>query len=127
MKKLLPLLLSDKRMSTLKLLFLALIIQTLQPAMANEKAPAEKGAKQELCKKTMKLKGAPNLMESVAHMRAIIIWSENVSKKYNGDYAQWHNAQNKSVKCKKSPGSAYYYCDLTATPCLSKTTENSSP
>lgn len=127
MKNMLPLFLTKNTWFTLNLLFAILIIQSFQPALANNKDSSEKGAQKELCKKPIKLKGAPNLMKSMAQMRAIIIWSEKVTNQYDDDYAQWHNAQNKSVNCKKSHGSAYFYCDLTATPCLSLATENASP
>lgn len=73
-----------------------------------------------VCKEPIKLKGIPNRLEPIANMRIIIQWSENVRKKIDDDHAQWHNAKNKSVKCKKEINSSYYYCELVATPCVRK-------
>ena len=84
-------------------------------------AATDKTIKTELvCKKKIKLIGFPNILQSIAHMRTIIQWTEKVKKEYNEDFAGWHNAKAKSVSCKKENKSQYFTCTLSAIPCAHK-------
>lgn len=105
-----------------KLTFFLLICSLgLFPAHSIAGTQSKKTIETELvCKDKIKLIGFPNILESIAHMRTIIQWSNRVKKKYDEDFAQWHNAQSKSVKCKKEGSSQYFTCSLTAIPCAHK-------
>ncbi len=93
-------------------------------AQASAETQSEKTIETELvCKDKIKLTGFPNILESIANMRTIIQWSEQVKKKFNEDFAQWHNAKSKSIKCTKPGSSQYYICTLTAIPCAHKKIE----
>ena len=70
------------------------------------------------CKKPVKARGPGNTLASVAELKAIIIWSDKVSKAHDSEHANWHNAKSKSLKCKKQTNSNYFYCELKATPCI---------
>ncbi len=102
--------------------FLLLICSLgLFPAQSSAKTQSKKTIETELvCKDKIKLIGFPNILESIAHMRTIIQWSDRVKKKYEEEFAHWHNAQSKSVKCKKEGSSQYFTCTLTAIPCAHK-------
>lgn len=105
-----------------KLTFLLLICSFgLFPAQTSAGTQSKKTIETKLvCKDKIKLIGFPNILESIANMRTIIQWSEQVKKKFDEEYAQWHNAKSKSIKCKKEGGSQYYTCTLTAIPCARK-------
>lgn len=105
-----------------KLTFLLLTCSFgLFPAQTSAGTQSKKTIETELvCKDKIKLIGFPNILESIANMRTIIQWSEQVKKKFDEEYAQWHNAKSKSIKCKKEGSSQYYTCTLTAIPCARK-------
>lgn len=75
------------------------------------------------CLKPVKRTGPANLSQSFANMKAIVFWTEMVRKKHGKEYAIWHYAKKKSVRCKKGKSSQYFYCDVAATPCAPKTSE----
>ncbi|MBO6549222.1 MAG: hypothetical protein JJ964_06325 [Rhizobiales bacterium] len=105
-----------------KLTFFLLICSLgLFPAHSLAGTQSKKTIETELiCKDKIKLIGFPNILESIAHMRTVIQWSNKVKKKYDETFAQWHNAQSKSIKCKKEGSSQYFTCTLTAIPCAHK-------
>ncbi len=72
---------------------------------------------QPYCKKPVKTRGPGNIISSVAELKTIIIWKDLVTKKYGAEVSEWHYAKAKNLKCRKSKGSNYYYCDLSAIPC----------
>ena len=73
-----------------------------------------------VCKKKVKQIGFPNILQSIAHMRTVIQWTEKVKKEYDEDFSGWHNAKAKSVSCKKENKSQYFTCTLSAIPCAHK-------
>jgi len=73
------------------------------------------------CQKSIKTPGPGNVLSSIAQLKTIIIWSDIVTTKYGKEYAHWHQAKNKNIKCKKSEGSRYHYCEINAMPCAQKT------
>lgn len=77
-----------------------------------------------VCQKPVKTPGPGDTLSTVAKLKTIIIWSEKVKNKYGEDYAQWHKANGKKVKCNKKSGSNYYYCELRAIPCTYKEKDN---
>lgn len=84
-------------------------------------AATDKEVETELvCKKKIKQIGFPNIIKSVAHLRAVIQWADKVRKEHDEDFTQWHNAKAKSVSCKKENRSQYYTCTLSAIPCARK-------
>lgn len=87
------------------------------PASANP-ASAKKPELERICKKPVKLRGPGNTISSIAELKTIVMWSEKVGKKYGREHSQWHYAKAKSIKCKKDQGSNYFYCDLSAMPCV---------
>ena len=74
----------------------------------------------QVCQKPVKTPGPGDTLSTVAKLKTIIIWSDKVKKKYGEDFAQWHKAKSKKVKCNKKQGSNYYYCELRAIPCTYK-------
>lgn len=77
----------------------------------------------QVCQKPVKTPGPGDTLSTVAKLKTIIIWSDKVKKKYGEDFAQWHRAKSKKVKCNKKQGSNYYYCELRAIPCTYKEKE----
>lgn len=102
--------------------FAVLILICSFPLLSSQTAAAtEKEAKTELvCKKKIKQIGFPNIIKSVAHLRAVVQWTDKVKKEHDEDFATWHNAKSKSVSCKKENRSQYYTCTLSAIPCAHK-------
>ena len=77
----------------------------------------------QVCQKPIKTRGPGDTLSKVAKLKTIILWSEKVTQKHGEDFAQWHKAKSKKVKCNKKEGSSYYYCDLRAIPCTYKEKE----
>lgn len=102
---------------------LALVIASVQPTSgfaADTEAPATNKAetvKKLVCEKPVKQRGPGNLIESVAELQTIIAWSKTVTVRFNDNWAHWHNAKAKRVKCTRTGASQYYYCELSASPC----------
>ncbi len=62
--------------------------------------------------------GRPNKMRSMANMNAIIDWMNATKKKHGKDYAQWHFANENTVKCRKAGD--FNICLAEGTPCKPK-------
>ncbi len=77
----------------------------------------------QLCQKPVKTRGPGDTLSKVAKLKTIILWSETVTQKHGEDFAHWHKAKAKKIKCNKKQGSSYYYCDLRAIPCTYKKKE----
>ena len=82
-------------------------------AVAGEEAPA--------CQKKIGNKGRPHKLNMVASLGAVRAWTE-MAMKYGEEYTMWHNAKNKSIKCKKMPRSDFFVCFATGKPCRAATT-----
>lgn len=88
---------------------------------ANADQPKNSGIKTEIiCQKPLEIKGPGNRFSSLAELNTIIVWTNQVTKKYGKDHATWHKAKSKLVRCKKSTGSIYFYCQIKAAPCAIK-------
>ena len=109
--------------SPLKMFWQAVIVTACAVTMSSTHLKAEEQidnpAKEVNCQKPLKIKGPANQIQSMAELQTIIIWTEKVTEKFTKNYAQWHNAKQKKIKCRRSSGSRYYYCELSAMPCKS--------
>jgi hypothetical protein len=100
-------------------IWLAILLSGLTiPVLASTLA-AEVPEEQTRCKKPIKINGPANQIKSMAELQTIILWTESVADRFSTNYAHWHNAKSKRIKCKRSSGSRYFYCELTASPCIS--------
>ena len=72
------------------------------------------------CKKKISGRGFPNLIESLAGLNAVKVWSETAREKHGAKFAMWHNAGNASLKCNKMEKSGYVVCAAIGKPCLSQ-------
>ncbi|GJM04001.1 MAG: hypothetical protein DHS20C08_25020 [Rhodomicrobium sp.] len=100
-------------------IWLAIFITGLTITALPSTLAAEVPEEQTPCKKPIKISGPANQIQSMAELQTIIIWTEKVADKFSTNYAHWHNAKNKRIKCKRSSGSRYFYCELSASPCIS--------
>lgn len=102
--------------------FAVLILMCSFALLSSQTAAAtNKEVKTELvCKKKIKQIGFPNILKSIAHLRAVVQWTDKVKKEHDEDFATWHNAKSKSVSCKRENKSQYYTCTLSAIPCANK-------
>ena len=112
------------RVMNMKILniFAALMLICSFELFSSQTATAtEKEVKSELvCKKKIKQIGFPNIIKSIAHLRAVVQWTDKVKKEHDEEFALWHNAKAKSVSCKRENKSQYYTCTLSAIPCAHK-------
>lgn len=74
------------------------------------------------CKKKIAGRGFPNLIESLASLNAVKVWSETAREKHGANFAMWHNAGSPSLKCQKIEKSGYVVCAAVGKPCLGKGT-----
>lgn len=72
------------------------------------------------CKKKIAGRGFPNLIETLAGLNAVKVWSETAREKHGADFAMWHNAGGASLKCNKIEKSGYVVCAAIGKPCLAK-------
>jgi hypothetical protein len=106
------------------ILIAAIELASSAPLIAKE--PASPESEDVQCHKPIKISGPANQIRSMAELRTIVFWSERVKQKFNPKYAHWHNAKEKRMKCKRSSGSSYFYCELSAKPCKATRIENAN-
>lgn len=70
-----------------------------------------------LCKGTVAATGSAQPSKSMAELRAITAWMENV-RSDGADFAVWHRAQQKSLSCDTLSGGRYHRCTVQALPCI---------
>jgi hypothetical protein len=78
-------------------------------------AQAEGG--QVTCHRRVVAKGFPNKIETVASLSAMRIWSETAKDRHGSDYAMWHNAGGRSLRCSAVQNSKYIMCVAIGRPC----------
>lgn len=84
-------------------------------------------ADKENCGKHISAKGS-NKIEAVASLSAIRLWSQIAEKQNGPDYAMWHNAAKKRLKCSYAQKSEYILCFARGSPCkASGLAENTTP
>lgn len=77
---------------------------------------------QSQCQRRMMAKGFPNRIETVASLSAIRIWTQMAKDKHGAEFAMWHNADGKALKCSPVKNSDYIACFATGRPCKASTT-----
>ncbi|MGI9387869.1 MAG: hypothetical protein ACR2OX_10605 [Methyloligellaceae bacterium] len=70
-----------------------------------------------VCGKYAVVKGFPNKVKTVASLSAVRLWTEAAQKKSGPEYAMWHNASRKELKCIFVQNSEYIMCFAKGTPC----------
>jgi len=79
-------------------------------------ASGDKGLEQR-CEKNVASQGHPNAISAVASLNAVRAWIEFTMARFGADYAMWHNAAGKAVKCQRLPNSSQIKCIARARPC----------
>lgn len=85
-----------------------------EPALAGE---------ERTCGKFLAVKGFPNKTETVASLSAVRLWTDAAQKTNGPEYAMWHNAGRKELKCVFVQKSEYMMCFAKGLPC--KASKNS--
>lgn len=86
-------------------------------AVAAGLAPAHADDGQVTCERRVVAKGFPNRIETVASLSAVRIWSETAKDRHGPDYAMWHNAGGRSLRCSPVQSSNYIMCVAIGRPC----------
>ncbi len=103
------------------------ILHILVAASLFTPASAASGSKDKAnCKKPIAAKGIPNLMESVAGLSALRMWSQTAETKHGAGYSMWHNAGGQAVKCERKGNSDFHVCVATGKPCQATTPDKTA-
>lgn len=110
-------------MNVFKSIIVILAITGTQSIYQKQASASEQSADRECKESKVQGQGRPNKMQSMANMNAIIDWMNATKKKHGSEYAQWHLANEGSVKCRKAGD--FNICLAEGKPCKQKKAKGS--